>query len=92
MADFVIISHLRHAAVRDAIVRQYGENHYEFTPTSWFISDVGTTKDVMDKLGITNGKLEGAQAVIIKFDAYAGYGPAVAWKWLGQNSTAVSNG
>ena len=91
MADFVIIGYLNPDPLREAIVRQYGENHYQFTPSSWFITDVGTSKDVMDKLGLSSGKL-GAQAVIIKYDAYAGYGPAAAWKWLGQNSTATSNG
>jgi hypothetical protein len=91
MADFVIISYQNPDTIRQAIARQYGENHYQFTPASWFISDVGTTKDVMDKLGLSGGKL-GAQAVVIKYDAYSGYGPSAAWKWLGQNSTAASNG
>jgi hypothetical protein len=91
MADFVIIGYLNPDAIRQSIVRQYGENHYQFTPSSWFISDVGTTKDVLDKLGLSGGKLE-AQAVIIKYDAYSGYGPAAAWKWLGQNSTGTANG
>ena len=91
MADFMIIGYRNPEAIREAIVRQYGNNHYQFTESSWFISDVGTTKGVLDKLGLAGGAL-GAQAVIVKYDAYSGYGPSAAWKWLAQNSTAVSNG
>jgi hypothetical protein len=72
-------------------VKQYGENHYEFASYAWFVPDTGTTKDVMDKLGITGGGI-GAHAVVLRFDAYAGFGPGTAWTWLQKNSDAVVHG
>lgn len=91
MATFVVIARENPAAIKASIERQYGENHYEFSPNAWFVPDVGTTKDVMDKLGLTGGGIH-ATGVILNFNAYAGYGPGEAWQWLAKNTDAIVHG
>jgi hypothetical protein len=91
MASFAVIGSNNPAVLKAAIVKQYGANHYEFASNVWFVSDLGTTKDVMDKLGITDGKL-GASAAVLKFVGYAGYAAGDAWTWLAKNSDAAVHG
>jgi hypothetical protein len=81
MAVFAIIGTENPAAMKAAIVAQYGLNHYEFAPNAWFVSDGGTTKIVSDKLGITNGQ-NAVQGVVLKFSGYSGRTAATAWTWL----------
>jgi hypothetical protein len=91
MAVFVVIGSVKSDALKAAIIQQYGANHYEFASNAWFVPDVGTTKDVMDKLGLQNGGI-GAQGVVLRFTAYAGYANAAGWTWLQKNSDAVPLG
>jgi hypothetical protein len=91
MSVFVIIGSVNPNFIAEAVVRQYGANHYQLTSNAWFVPDNGTTKDVADKLGITNGAI-GAQGVILKFDGYSGWASAEAWKWLASQSGALPNG
>ena len=51
MAVYAVIGNGNTAAVKQAVVTQYGANHYELTPYAWLVNDVGTTKDVAEKLG-----------------------------------------
>jgi hypothetical protein len=91
MPVFAVIATVNPAAVKNAVTTQYGANHFEFSPTVWFVPDVGTTKTILDKLGLTEGKI-GAQGVVLKFTGFAGYAPATAWTWLQANSDAAPNG
>jgi hypothetical protein len=91
MSVFVVIGRTNPNSIREAVVRQYGANHYQFSESSWFVQDNGTTKDVADKLGIVNGEL-GAQGVVLRFDAYSGFAPADGWKWLGSQPGTIPNG
>lgn len=91
MAVFAVIASTEAEKLRAAVTAQYGANHYEFSPTSWFVPDSGTTKDVADKLGLTGGTV-GALGVVLKISAYSGWAAAPGWKFLGQHPDAVSNG
>jgi hypothetical protein len=91
MAVFVVIGTVNPEAIKSAVVAQYGANHYEFSPTSWFVSDAGTTKDVSDKLGITAGE-NGIQGAVLKFSAYSGRAAATGWTWLQAKGEATPNG
>lgn len=91
MPAFTVIATTNAPVIEAAINRQYGANHYRFSPTVWFVADVGTTKDIADKLGITNGAL-GAQGVVLKTVAYSGYATASAWSWLQNIPDVYSNG
>jgi hypothetical protein len=91
MPVFVVIGTVNSEAIKSAVVAQYGANHYEFSPTSWFVSDAGTTKEVSDKLGITAGE-GGVQGAVLKFSAYSGRATATAWTWLQTKGETTSNG
>jgi hypothetical protein len=91
MSVFAVIASSNPSAVGTAIVAQYGANHYQFTNNVWFVSDNGTTKDVSDRLGISNGVI-GAQGVVLKFDNYSGYAATAGWQWLSRQSGVFSNG
>jgi hypothetical protein len=91
MPVFVVIGTVNPAALKTAVVAQYGANHYEFSPTSWFVSDAGTTKEVSDKLGITTG-VDGVQGAVLKFNAYSGRAAATGWTWLQAKGESIPNG
>ena len=91
MAAFSIVAFGEPAALRQAVEQQYGTNFFEFSPSTWFVADAGTTKNVADRLGLTGGQL-GAQGVVLRLDAYSGWGPAAGWTWLGRFPEAVPNG
>jgi hypothetical protein len=91
MPVFAVIATVNPAALKTAVVTQYGANHYEFSPTVWFVPDVGTTEQVSNKLGLAGGKI-GAQGVVLRFTGFSGYAGANAWTWLQSNSDAVTNG
>ena len=91
MAVFVVIGAVNSEAIKTAVVAQYGANHYEFSPTSWFVSDAATTKEISDKLGITTG-VNGVQGAVLKFNAYSGLAAATAWTWLQTKGESIPNG
>jgi hypothetical protein len=91
MPVFVVIGTENPAAIKTAVVAQYGANHYEFSPTSWFVSDAGTTKEVSDKLGITAG-VGGVQGAVLKINAYSGRAAATGWTWLQTKGESIPNG
>jgi hypothetical protein len=91
MATFAVIGTGNPAAIKQAIVAQYGANHYEFASYAWFVQDAGTTKDVADKLGITKGD-NGVQGVVVRFEAYSGRAAATAWTWIAGFPGTVPNG
>jgi hypothetical protein len=91
MSVFAIIGITNAAAIKTALVAQYGANHYEFAPYAWLVNDPGTSKEVADKLGITAG-VGDVQGLVVKFDGYSGRGPATAWTWLQNIPGTVPNG
>lgn len=91
MAVFAVIASIDAEKLKGAVTAQYGANHYQFSPTTWFVPDSGSTKDVADKLGLTGGAL-GAQGVVLKLSGYSGWASAAAWTFLGQHPEAVPNG
>ena len=91
MSLFAVVASFNPEAIRTALRTQYGANHYELSPTFWFVSDSGSTKDVADRLGITDGAI-GAQGMVLKFDAYSGFAAAEGWQWIAARGGAAANG
>jgi len=91
MAVFAVIGSGNPVAIKQAIVAQYGANHYEFAPNAWLVPDAGTTKDVADKLGITKGDAN-VQGIVLRFDAYSGRAAATTWTWIAANPGTIPNG
>jgi len=69
----------------------HGANHFSLGPSAWLVPDEGSSKQVADKLGITDNKL-GAQAVVFLLTGYSRFGPIAAWSWLTQCGSAIPNG
>ena len=90
MPVFAVIGKTNPSAIKAAVIKQYGANHYEFAENSWFVPDNGTTKEVADKLGLSDNALH-AQGVVLRFDAYSGYASADGWKWIASQSGALPN-
>lgn len=91
MALYVIIALSGEAPLQDAIATQYGSNHYAYAHNVWFVSDDGSSKQVADKIGLTDGRI-GAAGAVLAFNAYSGFGPLPAWEWLQQRGSATPNG
>lgn len=91
MSVFAVIGSVNSEAIGAAVVKQYGANHYRFTTNVWLVPDSGTSKDVSEKLGLTNGGLN-AQGVVLRFEGYSGFAAADGWKWLATQSGVISNG
>lgn len=91
MSVFVVIASVKPEVIGQAVVAQYGANHYQFSPTAWYVPDPGTTKDVADKLGITAGT-DGVQGAVIKIAAYSGRATQTGWTWLQTQGGAIANG
>lgn len=91
MAIYAVIASTNPELLKAAVVTQYGASHYEFAPNVWFVSDTGSSKDVAEKLGITDGSV-GASGVVLRFDAYSGRASVAGWTWLRQFPETVSNG
>jgi len=91
MAVFSVIATSNPEKVQAAITARYGANHFAFSPTAWFVSDSGTSKDVADRIGLTSGGIE-ATGVVLSFTGYSGWAKGDAWAWLQQFPEARSNG
>jgi hypothetical protein len=91
MSVFVVIGSINPAAIGAAVEKQYGANHYKLANNVWFVPDSGTTKDVSDKLGISDNRLN-AQGVVLRFDGYAGYAQAESWRWIASQAGTIANG
>jgi len=91
MAVFAIIASSAPQLLKAAVTTQYGASHFQFTDNVWFVSDTGTTKDVADKLGISDGKV-GALGAVLQFGAYSGRATGSVWTWMQQFPETRPNG
>ena len=91
MALYAIIALSEPEKLKQAVITQYGANHYEFGRSTWFVADDGSSKQVSDRLGLTNGGI-GSTGVVLLFTAYSGWGPPGAWAWLQERGSAIPNG
>ncbi len=62
------------------IAREYKEDHLQLGQNEWLVADSGTSKEVSDKLGITDGK-NGA-AVVLEVSSYYGRANNNIWSWI----------
>jgi hypothetical protein len=91
MTVFAVVGISNAAAIGAAVVKVYGENHYKVADNVWLVPDSGTTKDISDRLGIANNRLN-ATAAVFRFDGYSGYAPRAAWEWLARQPGTIANG
>ena len=77
---FAVIAVDNPGALGDAIAKIYAGEHFVLTQDQWLVVDTGTTKDVSDKLGITDGANGGA--LVISISGYFGRKGANVWEWM----------
>lgn len=82
MSVFAVIGYTELPKLKSRIEELYpAGKHYHLPPAAWFISDIGTTEEIGDKIGIKNGQLN-VQAVVIAVNTYAGWVRSDFWEWL----------
>ena len=81
MATFIIISlNPQNENLSNAIAQAYPDNFFKISSDQWAVSTESLTKEVADKLNITNGNH--GMVAIFKIDAYYGWHNSSLWEWL----------
>jgi hypothetical protein len=82
MSVFTVFAVAPNATLAANITTHYPNgDHFQFTPTIWFVSDAGVTAaQVCEKLGIGEGGIVGA--VVTRIDSYFGNATNALWQWL----------
>ena len=78
---FAVMGDPENLALAQAIASKFPEDNIQVRPGQWFLSGVGTTKDVSDKLGITVGGTSGSAAVVA-VSGYYGRASSQVWEWI----------
>lgn len=66
----------------NALVAAHYPDHFAFRPSCWFVVEPLAAEDVSAKLGISDGRQPGVQAVVLPVTGYHGYASNDLWNWL----------
>lgn len=66
--------------IQRALDEHLKDSVYRVAEGQWFVDFEGTSKQLSDQIGITDGNLGGA--VVMSVSNYFGYGPTDMWEWL----------
>jgi hypothetical protein len=80
MAVYVVIALGNPAAVSGAVGVHYSANNIPLAQNAWLVADAGTTKDVSDKVGLSNG--QNSTGVVFGVSGYFGYLSPSVWEWI----------
>lgn len=83
MENFVIIPINNKQAIDDAIKARFGNNSYRLPNGEWLVNYDGTSRQLSDHVGITDGKL--GSAIVLNFSGYWGRASKDIWEWLKVN-------
>jgi hypothetical protein len=91
MAIFAIIAQPSSGPdnLESAIARAYKDNFLQLGAGNWLVADSVTSKEVSDKLGVTDGK--NGSAVVIEVASYYGRASTNIWSWV-KNKWEAQNG
>lgn len=85
MATFVIIPVPPiEQKLGDVISGKFGNSAYQLPQGEWLVSYQGTSKQLSDELGITDGT--NGSAVVLGVTSYWGLASKDLWEWLSLNS------
>jgi len=85
MASFVLIpTDPDNADLDEALRAQFGNAAYRLPRGEWLVSYEGTSKQLTDMLGISEGKL--GTVVALNFSGYWGRASKDIWEWLKENT------
>ena len=85
MANFIVIPlSTDKESLNKAISEKFGNACYCLSNGDWLVSYVGTSKQLSDDLGLSDG--ETGSAIVINFSGYWGYASNDIWEWLDEFS------
>ncbi len=80
MTIFAVFAAAQPEKLSGAIAKHFPGNFTKVSDDSWFISADGTSKDVSDKLGVTDGASGGA--IVVSVSGYYGRASTPIWEWV----------
>lgn len=81
MSIFLITPINEPEKVSSAVAEKFGGECYQIPKTaSWVVFFAGTTVELSDQLGITNG--ENGTGVVVSIANYYGRAPIDLWEWM----------
>ena len=80
MTIFAVIATNQQEKLGAAIAKIYPENHIRINAESWLVSSEGTSNELSDKLGVTDGS--NGSAVVLSVSGYYGRAPTSIWEWM----------
>lgn len=80
MKIFAILFVNKSEAGEKAIKARYPNDHLKISDLSWLVSDDITTKEVSDKLDISEGG--SGSAVVVSTNGYFGRASTNIWEWM----------
>jgi hypothetical protein len=86
MAVFIIIPTPPDAQIKQSLETKLAGKFYQMPKGEFIVSFAGTSKDLSDLLGITDGTA--GTAMVASISGYFGRAPNEMWEWLKQHWTA----
>lgn len=80
MTIFAVFAANQPEKLSSAIAKHFPGNFIMVSGDSWFISSDETSKDVSDKLGVTDGV--SGSAIVASVSGYYGRAPTPIWEWV----------
>jgi len=80
MTIFAVVGTANLSALDASIMAKYEGQFFKLTANHWFVFDRVTSKEVSDKLGITDAT--GGQGVVLNVVGYWGNTNKQLWEWL----------
>ncbi len=81
MPVFVVIPDLEKQQTEARIRERFTNQSYRLPQGEWLVAFNGTTKELSDLLGISQGE-NGASAFVVAIAGYYGRAPSDIWEWL----------
>ena len=88
---YAIIATTNPSLMKVSVESVYGDNCRQFTDNIWLVHDTGSTKDIADKVHLTDGA-NGCTGVVLAFSGYSGFENSDNWVWLARHPEALPNG
>jgi hypothetical protein len=89
MAHFVIIPTTTNdsSSLDKAIENQFGKKCYRLPRGEWLVSFAGTSRQLSDELGVSEGEV-GVAAAVFNYSGYFGRANKDIWEWIAVNEGA----
>lgn len=84
MANFVLIPISNKQTLEGKIKERFGNDAYPLPNGEWLVNYDGTSKQLSDEIGITDGKL--GSTIVLNISGYWGRANRDIWEWLKVNT------